>query len=481
MDNDFSFGIHEECGVFGIYSNKITDVAASVYYGLYSLQHRGQESCGIVVNDRGVMHSYKDNGLVNDVFDRDVLSSLGEGSIALGHVRYGTTGSNVRRNAQPLIINHIKGSMALAHNGNLTNAATLREELEMKGSIFHTTSDTEVIAYEFTKERIASSSIEEAISKAMKRLKGAYSLVAMSPKKLLGVRDPMGFRPLSIGKTEDGYVLASETCAIDAVGAKFLRDVRPGEIVIIDNEGIRSITSNCTDSKKALCAFEYIYFARPDSVLEGSSVHLARRRAGAILARQYPVEADVVIGVPDSGIDAAMGYAEESGIPYGVGFIKNKYIGRTFIAPGQSSRENLVKIKLNALTATVKDKKVVMIDDSIVRGTTGARIVNLLREAGAKEVHMRVTAPPFIHSCYFGTDISERDYLIANHRTVEETAQAMNLDSLGYFDADFLEQIPDKYCAGLCSACFTGNYPVDIKEVMGKLQLEERLNRKIDE
>lgn len=481
MDNDFSFGIHEECGVFGIYSNKVCSVAAEVYYGLYSLQHRGQESCGIAVNDRGVMRSYKDTGLVNDVFDRDVLASLGQGNIAIGHVRYGTNGSNTRRNAQPLIVNHIKGSMAVAHNGSLTNASVLREELEMKGSIFHTTSDTEVIAYEFTKERIVSNSIEEAISKAMKRLKGAYSLVVISPQKLLGVRDPMGFRPLSIGKTADGYVLASETCAIDAIGAKFVRDVKPGEIVIIDENGIRSITENCIEGKKALCVFEYIYFARPDSVLEGSSVHVARRRAGAMLARQHPVEADVVIGVPDSGIDAALGYAEESCIPHGIGFIKNKYIGRTFIAPGQSQRENLVKIKLNALRSTVKDKRVVMIDDSIVRGTTGARIVNLLREAGAKEVHMRVTAPPFIHSCYFGTDISERDYLIANHRTVEETAEVMNLDSLGYLSVSCLEQIPSNYDGGLCSACFTGKYPIDISEAMGKLELEERLNKKIKE
>ena len=480
MDTEFSQGIHEECGVFGIYCNNSCDVARQVYYGLYSLQHRGQESCGIVVNDRGVMHSYKDNGLVNDVFHREQLEGLGHGNIAIGHVRYGTTGGNIRRNAQPITINHVKGAMSLAHNGNLTNASVLREELELKGSIFHTTSDTEVIAYEFTKQRIASSSIEEAISKAMHRLKGAYSLVVMSPQKLLGVRDPLGFRPLCIGQLDNGYVLASETCALDAVGAKFLRDVKPGEIVIIDENGLRSITDHCTDGPKAFCIFEYIYFSRPDSVVEGSTVHVARHRAGAMLAMQHPVDADVVIGVPDSGIDAAVGYSAQSGIPYGIGFIKNKYIGRTFIQPGQEEREKLVRIKLNVITSTVRDKRVVMIDDSIVRGTTGARIVRLLREAGAKEVHMRVTAPPFIHSCYFGTDISDRDYLVANHRTVEETAKEMGLDSLGYFDVNSLEDIPDNYRGGICTACFTGKYPIDISEAIDKLELEKRLNKKIE-
>ena len=472
-------GIHEECGVFGIYTNKCSDVAAQVYYGLYALQHRGQESCGIVVNDRGVMRGHKDNGLVNDVFHRDTLEELGQGNMAIGHVRYGTSGGTSRINAQPLIINHIKGAMALAHNGNLVNAATLRNELELHGSIFQTTSDTEVIAYELTKQRLNSNSIEEAVGKAMDILRGAYSLVLMSPQKLIGFRDPQGFRPLCLGEIEDGYVLASETCAFDAIGAKFIRNIRPGEIVVIDENGLRSITDHCSDGPHSFCIFEYIYFSRPDSVVEGSSVHIARQRAGSMLALQHPVNADVVIGVPDSGIDAATGYAAQSGIPYGIGFIKNKYIGRTFIEPGQKQRENLVRIKLNVVESTVRDKRVIMIDDSIVRGTTGARIVRLLREAGAREVHMRVTAPPFLHSCYFGTDISERDYLIAAHRTVEETAEAMGLDSLGYLDVNSLPLIPEHYRGGICTACFSGKYPIDISEASDKYEMEERLKRKL--
>ena len=472
-------GIHEECGIFGIYRDAVSDVAADVYYGLYSLQHRGQESAGIVVNNRGVARSHKDRGLVNEVFNRAVLDELGEGNMAIGHVRYGTYGGNTRENAQPLIVNHVKGSMAIAHNGNITNAAILREELELKGSIFHTTSDTEVIAYVFTEARLEKGSIEEAVAASMDRLQGAYCLVIMSPQKLIGVRDPLGIRPLCIGKVDDGYVLASETCALDSIGAKYIRDVRPGEIVVIDENGLRSNTDHCFDEPHALCVFEYIYFARPDSRIEGDSVHVARRRAGAMLAQQHPVEADVVIGVPDSGIDAAIGYAAEAGIPYGLGFIKNKYIGRTFIEPGQKVRENLVRIKLNVVDSTVRGKRVVMIDDSIVRGTTGARIVRLLREAGATEVHMRVTAPPFLHSCYYGTDISSRDYLVAAHRTVEETAKAMDLDSLGYLDVNSLEDIPEKYRGGVCTACFTGKYPSDTTGVEKKFELEERLNRKL--
>lgn len=454
--------IHEECGVFGIYDRSGADVALDTYYGLFALQHRGQESCGIAVNDCGVTTSHRDAGLVNDVFSREVLDRLGSGQIAVGHVRYGTSGTGDRRNAQPLTINHVKGSMTLAHNGNLVNAAQLRNELELNGSIFHTTTDTEVIAYVLTKQRLHTPSIEEALSAAVKIMRGAFSLVLMSPKKLIGVRDPLGFRPLVIGRRGKGYVLASETCALDAVGAVFLRDVEPGEIVVIDENGLRSIRDNCLEGKKSLCVFEYIYFSRPDSVIDGSSVHVARQRAGSMLALSHPVQADVVIGVPDSGLDAAIGYARQSGIPYGIGFIKNKYIGRTFIQPGQKQRENLVRIKLNALSATVRDKRVVLIDDSIVRGTTSARIVRLLREAGAKEVHMRVSAPPFLHPCYFGTDISNRDNLIACHHSVEEIAQIIGVDSLGYLELSDLERIPDNYHHGICNACFSGEYPLDV-------------------
>jgi len=468
--------IHEECGVFGIYTRESSDVASDAYYGLFALQHRGQESCGIAVNDCGLITVYKDVGIVNDVFTKETLASLGTGQIAVGHVRYGTTGGLSRRNAQPLVINHIKGAMALAHNGNLTNAASLRSELELEGSIFHTTSDTEVIAYTITKCRLNTGSIEEALSAAMKRLQGAYSIVLMSPQKLIGARDPLGFRPLSIGvRGKNEYVLASETCALDAVGASFLRDVEPGEIVVIDSNGLRSIRDNCREGKKALCVFEYIYFSRPDSVIEGTSVHEARRRAGMLLAKRHPVEADVVIGVPDSGIDAAIGYSQQSGIPYEIGFIKNKYIGRTFIQPDQKEREDRVRIKLNAVGSVVRDKRVVMIDDSIVRGTTSARIVKLLREAGAREIHMRVSAPPFLFPCYFGTDIDSQENLIACRHTVEEIEEIIGVDSLGYLSVSDLTKLVSGSCMGLCDACFTGNYAVDISGVSKKSKFERKI------
>jgi amidophosphoribosyltransferase len=463
----------EECGIFGIYGEPAGDPADGtageaitdcVYHGLYSLQHRGQESCGIAVNDGGLISVHKDLGLINEVFTRQALDSLGGGQIAMGHVRYGTTGPNNRLNAQPLTVNHIKGSMALAHNGNLTNHAALRNELELSGSIFHTTSDTEVIAYIITKERLVQPSIEDAMNAAMYKIQGAYSLVIMSPRKLMAVRDPLGFRPLCIGSLGKSWVFASESCSLDSIGARFIRDVEPGEIVVVDQEGLRSIRTHCSGGKKAHCVFEYIYFSRPDSVLDGSSVHIARQRAGAFLARQHPVAAEVVIGVPDSGLDAALGYARESGIPYGMGFIKNKYIGRTFIEPGQSNRETMVRIKLNPIAATVAGKRVVLIDDSIVRGTTSARIVKTLRDAGAREVHMRVSAPPFINPCYFGTDISSRENLVAAHHTVEETARIIGADSLGYLSRENLLKLPENPIGGLCAACFTGDYPVPVPD-----------------
>ena len=386
--------IHEECGVFGVCVAGMTHAASVTYNALYALQHRGQESAGMAINDDGVITSHKDVGLVSEVFTPEVLEHLGPGSMAVGHVRYATTGRKSRTNAQPMVINHVKGSMALAHNGNLTNAAELREKLELSGAIFHTTSDTEVIAYTITGARLKAPSIEEAVSAAMDVIQGAYSLVLLSPRKLIAARDPNGFRPLCIGTLDGGYVFASESCALDAIGAHFLRDVEPGEIVIADQSGLRSIRTHCGKAKSSLCVFEFIYFARPDSVIDGAGVHEARLRAGAFLALEHPVQADIVIGVPDSGIDAAIGYARQSGIPYGTGFIKNKYIARTFIAPGQKNREDKVRIKLNPISSVVRGKRVVIIDDSIVRGTTSARIVGLLREAGATEVHMRVSAPP---------------------------------------------------------------------------------------
>lgn len=453
--------INEECGIFGIYSEANGDLAHTTYYGLFALQHRGQESCGIVVNKGGQFTSYKDTGIVNDVFTPKVLDSLGEGRMALGHVRYGTSGSGDRSNAQPMVVNHIKGRMALAHNGKLINSQELREELELEGSIFHTMSDTEVISYVVTKERLKTSTIEEAVSKAMDRLKGAYSLAIMTPGKLIALRDENGFHPLCYGKTADGlYIVASESCALDAVGAELVRELKPGEILVFDKNGVRSITDHCGKAKPTMCVFEFVYFARSDSVIDGCSVHNAHIRAGAFLALEHPVQADVVIGVPDSGIDAAIGYARQSGIPYGIGLIKNKYIGRTFISPGQSTREDKVRIKLNPISEVVKGKRVVLIDDSIVRGTTSERIVKLIRDAGATEVHMRVTAPPFLNPCYYGTDIDSRDSLIACHHTVEEIAKIIGVDSLGYLSIDSVKKIaggPDSNV--YCTACFDGIYP----------------------
>ena len=470
--------LREECGVFGVYSPETYGIADTVYYGLFALQHRGQESCGIVVNDDGVFSPYKDTGLVNDVFTPEIIERLGEGSIAVGHVRYGTTGSNDRSNAQPIVVNHVKGKMALAHNGNLVNSGELRRELELQGSIFHTTSDTEVISYIITKERLTAPSIEQAVNRAMDKLKGAYSLVVMSPSKLIAVRDEHGFRPLCYGKTSDGrYIVASESCALDAVGAQFIRDIKPGEIVVFDKNGVRTIEDHCNKKPCTLCVFEYIYFARPDSIIDGCCVHSARVRAGAFLALQHPVQADVVIGVPDSGLDAAIGYSKQSGIPYGIGFIKNKYIGRTFIAPGQKNREDKVRIKLNPIPDTVRGKRIVIIDDSIVRGTTSARIVKLLREAGVSEIHMRVSAPPFLNPCYYGTDIDSRDNLIACRHSTEEIAEIIGVDSLGYLSIENVKQIAKGMNGcGYCTACFDGVYPTKIPQTPLKNRFETKIS-----
>lgn len=469
--------IHEECGVFGVYSTKTEDVASLVYYGLYALQHRGQEGCGIVVNDDGVFTSHKGLGLVSEVFSQDEMKKFPHGEIAVGHVRYGTTGGNNLSNCQPIQVNHLKGKLAVAHNGNLSNALPLRRELELSGAIFHSTSDTETIAYVITRERITAPSIQEAVSRAMERLDGAYSLVMMSSTKLIAVRDPHGFRPLCCGRMADGtYVVASESCALHAVGAKFERDILPGEILTIDRTGIHSDKRHCNTAPKKLCIFEHIYFARPDSVIEGISVHDARVKAGVILAKAHPIDADIVIGVPDSGLNAALGYSRASGIPYGIGLIKNKYIGRTFISPGQDHRVDQVKIKLSPVESEVGGKRVVLIDDSIVRGTTSARIVTLLRSAGASEIHMRISAPPFLYPCYYGTDIDSQDHLIACHHSVEEMARMIGVDSLGYLPLENLRDL----CGGdgYCSACFSGCYPTAVPEDTRKDQFEEKLSRR---
>ena len=469
--------LHEECGVFGVITRSGEDVVPMTYRALYALQHRGQESCGIAVNDDGVITGYKDVGLVNEVFTEDVMRKLPAGQMAIGHCRYGTTGGRTRENAQPIVIRHIKGGMALAHNGNLTNASELRTQLELNGAIFSSTSDSEVISYVITRERLRTGSIEEAVCSAMDSLKGAYSLAIMSPRKLIAARDPLGFRPLCIGELEDGWAVASESCALDAIGATFLRDVEPGEIVTISRDGIESDRSHC-GGPSAECVFELIYFARPDSVIDGSCVHTARQRAGAFLALEHPVQADVVIGVPDSGLDAALGYARQSGIPYGVGFVKNKYIGRTFIQPGQTKRENAVRIKLNVIASTVRDKRVILVDDSIVRGTTIARIVELLREAGAREVHVRLSAPPFLYPCYFGTDIDSRDNLIAAQHSIEEIREIIGVDSIGYLSCENVHKLADNAKLNFCAACFTGEYPCEIPKKAAKSRFEQKLSER---
>ncbi|MGI6029352.1 MAG: amidophosphoribosyltransferase [Candidatus Heteroscillospira sp.] len=469
--------IHEECGVLGVFSPTKTDVARLAYYGLYALQHRGQESAGIVVNDDGVFHSRRDVGLVNDVFSPAELAALGHGGIVVGHVRYATTGSDNRRNMQPLVINHHKGRMALAHNGNLTNSFELRSELEKQGSIFHTTTDSEVIAYIIVQERLRCGSIEAAVRAAMERIEGAYSLVISSPTKLIAARDPHGFRPLCMGQRPDGAVVfASESCALDAVGASFVRDIVPGEVLTVDKNGIRSDTGCCGKKPRRLCVFEYIYFARPDSIVDGACVSLARQRAGAFLAQEHPVDADVVIGVPDSGLDAAIGYAGASGIPYAIGFTKNKYIGRTFIAPTQDQRETGVNIKLNPIRPVVDGKRVVLIDDSIVRGTTCRRTIELLRQAGAREIHMRVSAPPFVAPCYYGTDIDCAENLIANHHSVDEIASMIGVDSLGYLSMEHVLQLTGSD-TGFCTACFGGEYPTSTPDVGAKDRFEQKIHQ----
>ncbi len=459
--------LHEECGVFGMYDFSGKDVARSIYYGLFALQHRGQESAGIAVSEtngpKGKVTSRKDMGLVNEVFSQDDLENM-KGDLGVGHVRYSTAGSSTRENAQPLVLNYVKGTLSLAHNGNLINANELRHDLEYTGAIFQTTIDSEVIAYHIARERLNSSSAEEAVRRACQKIKGAYSLVVTSPRKLIGARDPFGFKPLVIGKRDDAYIITSETCALETIGAEFVRDVLPGEVVTITPEkGIESdMTMALPKEKHASCIFEYIYFARPDSHIDGISVYGTRIKAGRFLAQDSPVEADLVVGVPESGNAAALGYSLESGIPYGNAFVKNTYVGRTFIKPKQSSRESSVRVKLNVLKEVVKGKRIIMIDDSIVRGTTSDRIVKMLRDAGAAEVHVRISSPPFLWPCYFGTDIPAREQLIAYQHSIEEIREIIGADSLGYLKLERLSQMVDGQ--PICQGCFTGKYPLDPPE-----------------
>ena len=471
--------VHEECGVFGIAAPPGKEISAAheAYVALFALQHRGQEAAGIAVNNRGVIRCHKDVGLVSHVFNQEILDGM-PGSMAIGHVRYSTTGNQSRENAQPISITHVKGNLAVAHNGNLVNAGELRRKIELSGGIFRSSNDTEVLVYTIVNERLKCGSIEQAVVNTMGVIEGAYSLVVMSPRKLIAARDPHGFRPLCIGMLDGCYVFASETCALDALGAEFIRDVEPGEVCVVEDGELRSMHCGVQCPSTA-CVFEYIYFARPDSVIDGVSVFEARKEAGRQLAQQHPVEGDLVIGVPDSGIPAAMGYAEESGIPYGIGLVKNRYIGRTFISPTQGQREVGVRIKLNALRHEVEGKRIIMIDDSIVRGTTVARLVKTLRAAGAKEVHMRVSAPKFLWPCYYGTDVPTREKLIAcKYDTVEEIAQVVGVDSLGYLGLEHLHDIAKGAKCGFCDACFTGNYPTRTPSVAEEEETNETDIRK---
>ena len=469
--------IKEECGIFGVYSKKPEKLAYMTCVGLSALQHRGEESCGIAVNTDGVISYHKEPGLVSDVFTNEVLDKLPEGNMSIGHVRYSTKATAKKENAQPIVIRHKKGNLAVAHNGNVTNAMELKQDLEDQGAIFTTSSDTEVICHIIVKERLKAKSTEEAIANTMKVLKGAYSLVIMSPQKLIACRDPQGFRPLCMGKLGDDIIFASESCALDICGAEFIRDVKPGEIVVVKDGEITSIEYD-TKEKKGMCVFEYIYFARPDSVLEGMSVHEFREKTGRWLAKQNPVDADIVAAVPDSGVDAALGYSKESKIPYDIVFTKSKYIGRTFIQNTQNKRKKLVALKLNPLKNTIKGKRIVLIDDSIVRGTTLIGIIKTLRKAGAKEIHLRISSPEFIDVCYFGTDIDSKENLIATGRSVEEIRQIIGADTLEYLSIDNLKEIT-KECnmEDFCMGCFTGKYPIEVPTEVKKDKFEEKINK----
>ena len=458
----YETGLREECGVFGMFDLEGGDVARDMYYGLSALQHRGQESCGIAVCDtngpKGVVNCYKGLGLVNEVFHEETLKRLG-GNLGVGHVRYSTTGSSTIENTQPLVLKYFKGTLCLAHNGNLVNAFEMRRQLEETGAIFQTTMDSEVIAFHIARERLAAPTAEEAIKRTAAKTRGAYALIISSPRKLIGVRDPFGLRPLCLGKKGNVWIMASESCAITSVGGEFIRDIEPGEIVTITRDGVFSDKS-LQQEKRAHCVFEYIYFARLDSHIDDVSVYEARLRGGAALARSFPADADLVAGVPDSGLTAAMGYAKASGIPYEIIFHKNSYVGRTFIKPKQKSRESSVQVKLNPIREAVEGKRVIMIDDSIVRGTTSDRIVKMLREAGAKEVHMRVSSPPFLWPCYFGTDVPARDQLIAYNRSIKEISDLIGTDSLDYLKIERLEELVGGNL-GICKGCFTGKYPME--------------------
>lgn len=465
---------HDECGVFGIFNSDDYDVSSITYYGLYALQHRGQESAGIAVSNGGAIIYHKDMGLVNEVFNSHMLGHL-KGHIAIGHVRYSTTGASLRENAQPMVARYMKGQLAIAHNGNLVNASELRAELEMQGALFQTSIDSEVVANMLAREFILDRPIEKSLEELSHKLKGSYALLVMTDDKLIGMRDPHGFRPLSIGKIGDSYVMASETCAFDAIGAEFIRDVKPGEIIVIDKQGLASIQTPA-NIKTSMCIFEYIYFARPDSLMNGLSVYEARKMAGRILAKESPVDADLVVGVPDSGLSAAIGYSEQSDIPFDQGLMKNRYTGRTFIQPEQAKREIAVRIKLNAMKSVIEGKRIVLVEDSIVRGTTIRWIIKILRQAGAKEIHMRVGSPPYKHPCHFGIDVPSSKQLVAATKSVEEIRSMIGADSLAYLSKEGLLETVKQTGCGFCTACFDKCYPVEVPEEGDKMKFEKCQN-----
>lgn len=452
--------IHDECGVFGIFGNDTTDIIDETYLALYALQHRGTLGAGIAINDNGNMSVVKGFGVVPEALPEKELSRLKKAKIALGHVRHTTASvANDRTSIQPLLMRYVNGQLSLALNGALTNYSELREHLHRGGAIFQSNSDIEVIAYIIAQERLKTASIEEAVLNAMDKIKGAYSMVMMAPSRLIGVRDPRGFRPLCIGKLGENYIITSESCVFDSLGGEFVRDVEPGEMVVIDDDGVHSYKNNC-GGKTSLCLFEFVYFARPDSVLDGMCVNIARQRAGIELAKEHPVEADMVCAVPDCGIDAAIGYSMESGIQYGVGLVKNRFIGRAHNNRKKHAQYNL-RIKLNAMKSNVQGKRIVLIDDSIVKGETSKHIVSMLKKAGAKEVHLRISSPPFKYPCYFGTDIDSTDNLIAAHKSIDEMRAEIGADSLGFLSINGLHKIADECKIDFCDACFSGNYPID--------------------
>ena len=476
FDNFAKEGLHEECGVFGIFSDGTINPAYACYNGLLALQHRGQESCGIAVSDEGVIDYHKDMGLVTEVFNNKILDSL-NGQMAVSHVRYSTAGGSVLENAQPLVMRYVKGTLSIAHNGNLTNALEIRRSLEQRVAIFQTTIDSEVICYVIARERLKCHSVEDAVARTMQVIEGAYSLLVMSPRKLIAARDPHGFRPLCMGKYNDAYVFASESAALDACGAEFVRDVEPGEMVVVDEEGFHSYKLKLLPDKTSFCLFEYVYIARPDSVINGVCVHNARFKAGELLYDEFPIEADMVCGVPDSGLIAAQGYAKASGIPFSTGFVKNKYIGRT-VGSGKDKKKRLLRTRLTALKANVKGKRVVIIDDSIVRGETSKHIVRLMREAGAAEVHMLISSPPFVCPCYFGVDIHDKESLIANKLTTSEICEYIGADSLGYLSINSLRKIAEGANIEFCDGCFTGSYDAEIPRTIFVDKYAKKINRK---